>query len=83
MKSALPSREIRHLVDAGLPVIWRAHVGLDMPNDLAREAWRFLIPYIESATAYVFSRADFKWEGLDPAKVTRSASGRILSAGRV
>jgi trehalose synthase len=58
------------LVDAGVPVIWRAHVGLDMPNDLAREAWRFLIRYVEPAAAYVFSRADFEWEGLDRAKVT-------------
>jgi trehalose synthase len=61
---------VPHLVDAGVPVIWRAHVGLDMPNDLAREAWRFLILYVEPANAYVFSRAAFEWEGLDRAKVT-------------
>jgi hypothetical protein len=29
---------------------------LDLPNDLAREAWSFLIPYVEPARAYVFSR---------------------------
>ena len=23
-----------------VPVIWRAHIGLDLPNDLAREAWQ-------------------------------------------
>ena len=27
---------------AGVPVIWRAHVGLDLPNEAAREAWHFL-----------------------------------------
>jgi hypothetical protein len=43
---------------------------LDLPNDLAREAWYFLIPYVEPARAYVFSRPAYAWEGLDPAKVT-------------
>jgi trehalose synthase len=57
------------LVDAGVPVIWRAHVGLDLPNDLAREAWRFLIPYVEPAHAYVFSRETYAWEGLDRSKI--------------
>ena len=39
---------VPQLVDAGVPVIWRAHIGLDLPNDLAREAWRFLIPYVRA-----------------------------------
>ena len=42
---------IPRLLDTGAPVIWRAHVGIDPPNDLAREAWRFLIPYVERANA--------------------------------
>jgi hypothetical protein len=29
--------------------IWRAHIGLDLPNDLAREAWSFLTPYLGEA----------------------------------
>ena len=53
-----------------VPVIWRAHIGLDLPNDTAREAWSFLRPYLEDADAYVFSREVFTWEGLDPARVT-------------
>jgi trehalose synthase len=52
----------------GVPAIWRCHVGLDVPNALAREAWRFLEPYVTQADAYVFSRESFVWEGLDPAK---------------
>ena len=48
------------MVDAlraeGATVIWRCHVGLDRPNELAREAWAFLRPYLEHADAYVFSR---------------------------
>lgn len=55
---------------AGHTVVWRCHVGLDMPNDLAREAWRFLIPFVEQARAYVFSREAFAWEGLDEKKMT-------------
>ncbi|HEX5900491.1 MAG TPA: glycosyltransferase [Solirubrobacteraceae bacterium] len=58
------------LVEKGVPVIWRAHIGLDEPNDLAREAWRFLIGYMERADAYVFSRPGYTWEGLDVSKVT-------------
>jgi trehalose synthase len=61
---------IPRLLQTGVPVIWRAHVGIDPPNDLAREAWRFLIPYVEQADAYVFSQPDYIWEGLDPAKLT-------------
>ncbi len=61
---------IPRLLDTGVPVIWRAHVGIDPPNDLAREAWRFLIPYVKRADAYVFSHPDYFWEGLDPAKLT-------------
>ena len=58
------------LVEAGIPVIWRAHIGIDTPNDRAREAWSFLIPYVEPADAYVFSRESFAWEGLDRGKIT-------------
>ena len=35
---------IPRLLETGVPVIWRSHVGIDPPNDLAREAWRFLHP---------------------------------------
>src|SRR5256714_2293845 len=54
----------------GVRVIWRCHVGLDLPNELARRAWRFLLPYVQEADAYVFSREAFAWEGLDESKVT-------------
>ena len=53
----------------GAAVIWRCHVGLDHPNERAREAWDFLRPYVQPADAYVFSRAAFVWEGLDQDKI--------------
>lgn len=56
--------------ETGARIIWRCHVGLDHPNDVARDAWDFLRPYVEGADAYVFSRQSFAWEGLDPDKIT-------------
>ena len=56
---------VPRMLATGVPVIWRAHIGLDLPNDAAREAWRFLTPYVEQATELVFSRPGYAWEGLD------------------
>jgi trehalose synthase len=53
----------------GAIVIWRCHVGLDLTNERAREAWTFLRPYLTDADAYVFSRATFAWEGLAREKI--------------
>jgi trehalose synthase len=58
------------LLPCGVTVVWRSHVGVDPPNDFAREAWRFLIPYVERADAYVFSQIAYIWEGLEPSKLT-------------
>jgi len=55
---------------AGAAVIWRCHVGLDQANERAREAWRFLCPYLLEADAYVFSRAGCAWEGLPPNRIS-------------
>jgi trehalose synthase len=52
----------------GVPVVWRCHVGVDEPNALVRETWRFLEPYVVAADATVFSRMAFVWEGLDRAR---------------
>jgi trehalose synthase len=65
-----PAGLVPKLKRAGATVIWRCHVGLDFPNDLARAAWRFLIPYVSEADAYIFSRKAFAWEGLDPDRIT-------------
>jgi len=54
---------IPRMLDTGASVIWRSHVGIDQPKDLAREAWRFLKPYVERADAYVFSEPDYLWRG--------------------
>jgi trehalose synthase len=54
---------------AGARVVWRCHVGIDRPNELARETWDFLRPYVEPAEAYIFSRREFVWEGLDESRI--------------
>jgi trehalose synthase len=54
----------------GAHVVWRCHVGMDVAEEPAREAWAFLLPHVRQADAVVFSRGAFVWEGLDPAKVT-------------
>jgi trehalose synthase len=64
-----PAGLIAALRAAGAAVIWRCHVGLDHPNELAREAWDFLRPYLLDADAYVFSRESFAWEGLDQERI--------------
>ena len=61
------------LVDAvrgtGAAVVWRCHVGVDHPNARVHEAWSFMRRYVRGADAYVFSRAEYAWDGLDPRKV--------------
>ena len=60
-----PAGLVPVLREHGAHVVWRCHVGLDEPDELARNAWRFLLPYVLPAEAYVFSRATFAWDGLD------------------
>jgi trehalose synthase len=79
------------LKEAGVPVIWRCHVGIDSPNELAREAWAFLVDYVRNADAFVFSRRAFAWEGLDEDRIALiapsidafSAKNQDLDAGAV
>jgi trehalose synthase len=53
----------------GATVIWRCHIGVDHPDDTARAAWSFLLPYLRDADAYVFSRRKYVWDALDGDRV--------------
>ena len=64
-----PAGLVPHIVSAEIKIVWRCHIGIDHPGDLARESWAFLRRYVEEADACVFSRERFVWEGLDPAKI--------------
>jgi trehalose synthase len=50
---------------AGVSVVWRCHIGADEPNGIVRRAWDFLLPYLRSVDAYVFSREPYFWDVLD------------------
>lgn len=53
----------------GAIAVWRCHIGTDASSELADEAWAFLQPYLADADAYVFSRRQFVWRGLDAGRV--------------
>jgi trehalose synthase len=57
-----------HLRSADVHLVWRCHVGLDSPNDEAREGWEFLSPYLEEIPAFVFSRHTYVPEMCDHGK---------------
>ncbi len=44
---------------AGIPVVWRSHIGADVPTATSTAAWDFLRRYVESADAFVFSRRQY------------------------
>jgi len=56
------------LAAAGAQLIWRCHIGLDVPNTEADAGWRFLQPYLESIPHYVFSRESYIPESCDHGK---------------
>jgi trehalose synthase len=58
------------LREAGARVLWRSHIGVDRPNDVARRAWRFLLPYAEQAEALAFTRSAYVWDGVDRGRVS-------------
>jgi len=64
-----PAGLIPHIETNELNTIWRCHIGVDRPGELAREAWDFLRPDIVEADAYVFSRERFVWSGLDERRI--------------
>jgi len=64
-----PAGLIPAIRDTGATVIWRSHIGMDEPNELARDAWEFLRPFVSRADGCVFSRRAYAWPGLDPMAV--------------
>ncbi len=65
-----PAGLIDTLRERGAVVVWRCHVGLDHGNEWSERSWSFLRPYVESADAFVFSRASFAPSWLDRDRVT-------------
>jgi trehalose synthase len=57
------------LSERGIKVVWRCHIGVDEPNAVVRGAWRFLSPYLSTASALVFSRDAYVWERCERSRV--------------
>jgi trehalose synthase len=64
-----PAGLISGLVAAGVHVVWTCHIGIDGTTDVTRSAEAFLRPSVEQASAFVFTRDSYVWEGLDRRKV--------------
>lgn len=54
---------------AGGIVVWRCHVGVDVPNENVLAAWDWLYPYVADVGAFVFSRRAFAPPAIDPERV--------------
>jgi trehalose synthase len=64
-----PSALVAAAKGAGARVVWRCHVGLDLPNEWSERAWAFLRPYLAHADAIVVSRATFAPPWANPTTV--------------
>jgi trehalose synthase len=60
-----PAGMVADLTRRGARVIWRCHIGHDERNVEVDRGWSFLAPYLQSASAYVFSRAAYVPPQLD------------------
>lgn len=71
-----PAPMAKWLHDRGIPVIWRCHIGVDVSNEYAQEAWAFLEPLLEPyVDQYVFTRRKYApdWVPNDKLHVIRPA----------
>ena len=53
----------------GARVVWRCHVGCDVPNAHSRDGWEFLRPYLDHAERLVFSRRVYAPEWADASRL--------------
>ncbi|MPV36839.1 glycosyltransferase [Georgenia subflava] len=53
----------------GAHVIWRSHVGADVPDEVSERAWTFLEPFLADAERVVLTRAVYRPGFLDRATV--------------
>lgn len=50
----------------GVYVIWRCHVGADVPDEVSERAWAFVEPYLDSVDRVVLTRAVYRPGFLEP-----------------
>lgn len=56
--------------ETGAAVVWRCHIGIDEPNQIALDAQALLGDLVGVADDCVFSRQEYVWETLDPARTS-------------
>ena len=54
---------------AGIPVVWRCHIGADASNHYTERGWHFLAPYLDDVDLVVVSRAGFAPPGFPADRV--------------
>ncbi len=47
------------LAGTGVHLVWRSHIGIDTPNEHVRDAWEFLLPYLDDVQAFIFTRREY------------------------
>ena len=57
-----------HLLDRGVRVVWRCHIGHDRSDEETRLGWDFLRPYLERVPFAVFSRSAYAPPWLEPSR---------------
>lgn len=57
------------LRSVGARVVWRCHVGRDLPNEQTHLGWQFLRPYLQHAERLVFSRRAYAPEWIDASRL--------------
>ena len=50
----------------GVHVVWRCHVGADVPGEISERAWAFVEPYLDQAERVVLTRAVYRPGFLTP-----------------
>ncbi|HVT42556.1 MAG TPA: glycosyltransferase [Acidimicrobiales bacterium] len=50
---------VGRLVQRGVRVVWRCHIGTEVPNEHSKEAWDLLLPRLADCHTFVFSHAAF------------------------
>ena len=54
---------------SGAKVVWRCHVGCDVPNEYTEQGWEFLRPDLQDVDGCVFSRREFAPAWLEAPRV--------------
>jgi trehalose synthase len=53
----------------GVGVIWRSHIGVDVPNAWVQAAWHFLSRYLAATDVCIFTRRSYAYSELPPERV--------------